>query len=100
MDAKGFQLDCSLPDTVKVSGRLSFATAAAVLEALGGAFARGRATQLDLAAVESCDSAGLACVLAVLAEASAASRPVRVLNVPAGMHDLAQVSGVASLIAV
>lgn len=98
MDAKGFQLDCTRPDTVLVSGRLSFATAAGALDALNGVFARGGARHLDLAEVESCDSAGLACVLAVLAEAAGAGRPLHVRNVPPGLRALAQVSGVAALI--
>jgi phospholipid transport system transporter-binding protein len=98
MSGEAFRLDSSVPDTVAVSGTLSFATAAAALAALNAALAQGARRRLDLAAVGSCDSAGLACVLAALAEASGQGRPVRVSNAPAGMLALAQVSGVASLL--
>lgn len=98
MSGDAFRLDSSMPDTVAVSGTLSFATAAAALTALNAALAQGARRRLDLAAVANCDSAGLACVLAALAEASGQGRPVRVSNAPAGMRALAQVSGVASLL--
>lgn len=96
---ESFRLDSSAPDTVMVSGTLSFVTAAAALAALNTALGQGARRQLDLAAVQSCDSAGLACVLAVLADAAGQGRSVRVLNAPAGMRALAQVSGVASMLA-
>lgn len=96
---ESFRLDSSVPDTVAVSGTLSFATAAAALAALNAALGQGPRRQLDLASVQGCDSAGLACVLAVLADAAGQGRPVRVLNAPAGMRTLAQVSGVAPMLA-
>jgi len=93
-----FRLDSSVPDTVAVSGTLSFVTAAAALAELNTALGQGSRRQLDLAAVQACDSAGLACVLAALAEAAGRGRSVRVLNAPAGLRALAQVSGVAPLL--
>jgi phospholipid transport system transporter-binding protein len=98
MSGDAFRLDSSVPDAVAVSGTLSFATAAAALAALNVALAQGARRRLDLAAVTNCDSAGLACVLAVLAEASVQGRPVRVSGAPAGLRALAQVSGVAPLL--
>ena len=95
---ESFHLDGSVPDTVTVSGTLSFATAAAALAALNTALGQGGRHQLDLAGVRNCDSAGLACVLAALAAAAEQGRSVRVLNAPAGMLALAQVSGVAPLL--
>lgn len=99
MSGESFRLDSSVPDTVAVSGTLSFATAAAALDALNTALGHGSRRQLDLAAVQGCDSAGLACVLAVLADAARQGRSVRVLNAPGGMRALAQVSGVAPMLA-
>jgi phospholipid transport system transporter-binding protein len=93
MDA-GFRLDCDTPDTVAVSGALSFATATAVLDALREVVRGGARRQLDLSAVSGCDSAGLACVLAVLAESDQQGHPLHVRHVPAGMQALAQVCGV------
>ena len=89
----GFRLELTAPSTVGVSGALSFATASAAFEALRKEFGGDR-HQLDLSAVSSCDSAGLACVLAVLADASERGYQISVRNAPAGMLALAQVSDV------
>jgi phospholipid transport system transporter-binding protein len=78
--------------------RVNFATAAHALAAMRDAFARNDRHTLDLAGVDSCDSAGLACVLAALSEADQAGRKVAVLHVPAGMQALAQVCGVDPLL--
>ena len=77
---------------------LSFDTAAAALEGIGAALAATPVTQLDLAGVERSDSAGLACVLAALAEARRLGRPLVVENIPAGMRALAQVCEVDILV--
>ncbi|MDO1529064.1 STAS domain-containing protein [Fulvimonas sp. R45] len=98
MAQASFRLDGGEPGTVAVSGTLSFATAAAALGELNAALAGGR-HQLDLAGVSACDSAGLACVLAVLAEAARHGRAVRVLNAPAGLRALARVCGVEPMLA-
>jgi phospholipid transport system transporter-binding protein len=98
MSAAGFQIDeSSVADTVKVSGALVFATAAAALTAIRGALARPGKQRLDLAGVQSSDSAGLACVLAALA---GSTQHVVVSQVPAGMLALAQVCEVDGLLAV
>jgi phospholipid transport system transporter-binding protein len=96
--AASFQLDTSVPDTVAVSGTLGFATAAAALTALNAALAQGPRRRLDLSAVAGCDSAGMACVLAVLAEAASQSRAVQLTHVPESLRTLAQVSGVDALL--
>jgi phospholipid transport system transporter-binding protein len=93
-----FRVTSDTPDTVRVSGTLSFATAANALTAMRDAFARRDRHALDLAGVDSCDSAGLACVLAALSEADKGGRQVTVLHVPAGMQALAQVCGVERLL--
>ncbi|TCV92136.1 phospholipid transport system transporter-binding protein [Luteibacter rhizovicinus] len=98
MSASAFSLETSAPDTLAVTGALSFTTAAAVLEATTAELTRGGQTTLDLAGVTHADSAGLACLLAVLASARSQGRTLTVSNVPAGLHALAQVSGVDQLV--
>jgi phospholipid transport system transporter-binding protein len=89
-----FRVASDVPDTVTVSGTLSFATAANALNAMRAAFAGNGRHTLDLAGVTICDSAGLACVLAALAEADQGGQQVAVRHVPEGMQALAQVCGV------
>ncbi|HEY9133811.1 MAG TPA: STAS domain-containing protein [Dyella sp.] len=93
MRATGFQVAQSAPDTVSVSGALTFATAADALTSIRAALP-GRQV-LDLAGVEHSDSAGLACVLAVLAPNEG---KVRVRNLPPNMRKLAQVCEVEALL--
>jgi phospholipid transport system transporter-binding protein len=93
-----FQLVCDKPDTVAVSGALSFATAAAALAALHDVLKQGDRHEVDLAGVTTCDSAGLACVLAALAQANECGHLVHVVHVPEGMEALAVVSGVRQLL--
>ena len=93
MSGQGFQVIPNPPDTVSVSGALTFATAAAALEAIRAALP-GRQV-LDLAGVERSDSAGLACVLAVLAPNGG---KVRVTHIPQGMQQLAKVCEVDHLL--
>lgn len=93
-----FRVASDVPDTVSVSGALSFATAANALAAMRSAFAAHDRHTLDLSGVTLCDSAGLACVLAALSEADQGGERVAVQHVPAGMQALAQVCGVESLL--
>ena len=93
MSGQGFQVVPNPPDTVSVSGALTFATAAAALEAIRAALP-GRQV-LDLAGVERSDSAGLACVLAVLAPNGS---KIRVTHIPQGMQQLAKVCEVDHLL--
>lgn len=89
-----FRVNSDVPDTVSVSGTLNFATAANALAAMRNAFAKNDRHTLDLSEVVSCDSAGLACVLAALSEADHDGHRVVVRHVPAGMQALARVCGV------
>lgn len=98
MTAVAFQLDRATPGTLGVSGVLSFETAAAALDAIGAALAAQPVARLDLAGVERSDSAGLACVLAVQAEARRLGRALDVEHMPEGMRALAQVCEVDSLV--
>jgi phospholipid transport system transporter-binding protein len=89
-----FRVASDVPDTVAVSGTLSFATATNALAAMRAAFAGHDRHTLDLSGVGVCDSAGLACVLAALSEADQGGQRVKVSHVPEGMQALAQVCGV------
>ena len=94
----GFRLETVTPSTLAVHGVLDFDTAAAALAALRAALDDGVA-ELDLAGVSHSDSAGLACVLAVVAEADRRGQALQVVGMPAGMRVLAQVCEVDPLIA-
>lgn len=87
------------PGTLKVGGVLSFDTAAAALQAIHASMDGGDIAELDLSGVRHCDSAGLACVLAVSAEAHRRGTALRVTNMPQGMRALAQVCEVDHLMA-
>ena len=82
-----------------VSGHLSFATAGDLLEP-GTSFIRsGEADSIDLAGVQGADSAGLALLIEWLSVAQAAGRPLRYLNVPNQLMQLARLCDVEPLIA-
>ena len=98
MSAAAVQVSRAAPDALQVSGALTFATAAQALSAMTVAVASDGCRQIDLAGVSQSDSAGLACVLAVLAEASERGRPVALRNVPEGMRVLARVCEVDNLL--
>ncbi|RAO76843.1 STAS domain-containing protein [Dyella jiangningensis] len=97
--AAPMQVDDITPDTVRVSGVLIFANAAKALDVMAAAVAREGRRVLDLSGVTRSDSAGLACVLAVLSEAAERGRPLTVRNMPEGMHLLASVCEVEGLMA-
>lgn len=94
----GFSIDSSSPDTLAVSGALLFANAAQALRQLRAALPRGRAVHLDLSGLDSADSAGLACVLALMADVRSRGGTLRVQAVPDGMLALAQVCAVDELL--
>ncbi|HXP00825.1 MAG TPA: STAS domain-containing protein [Luteibacter sp.] len=98
MNPASFQLSNPAPETLAVSGALTFATAADALSAARSELDRGKQVTLDLAGVAQADSAGLATVLALLAHARTTGRALSVAHVPAGMHALARVSGVDSFL--
>ncbi len=98
MSAGAFQVARIAPDTLQVSGALTFATAAQALFAINAAVASDGCRQVDLAGVSQSDSAGLACVLAVLADASEHGRPLAMRHVPEGMRILARVCEVDGLL--
>lgn len=95
---RGFQLDASVPGTLGIGGTLNFDTAAAALQAIQSAVGDGAVARLDLTEVRHSDSAGLACVLAVVAAAARQQHALQVIHMPAGMLALAQVCDVDRLI--
>ena len=99
MTAAGCQLEDRADGTLAVRGVLTFDTANAAWRSLRERLARAPAQVLDLSAVERSDSAGLACVLAVLSEAGKHGQSLRVRGLPAGMRRLAQACEVESLLA-
>ena len=91
------QVDDSTPGSVRVAGTMTFANAAVALDVINTAVARDGRMTLDLSGVTRSDSAGLACVLAVLARAAERGHRLSVRNMPEGMHLLASVCEVEEL---
>ena len=94
-----FQLDIGTQGVLAVSGVLSFETAGSALGEIQAALRSGAISKLDLAGVSRTDSAGLACIVAVVAEADRSGKTLQVSGMPAGMQSLAQVCEVDQLIA-
>lgn len=93
------RIDDASPISVRVSGELTFGNAASALRAIDAAVAREGRSVLDLSGVSRSDSAGLACVIAVLAQSAERGRRLSVQNMPEGMRLLASVCEVESLMA-
>lgn len=85
-------------ETLAMSGALVFATASQVYEDAARALRAGAQTRLDLSGITRADSAGLACVLALLAQASRAGRALRVFHLPENLRALAEVCDAGTLI--
>jgi len=99
LSASGVDVAPLAPDTLGVRGALGFATAAQALHALqDGLSAHANVTRLDLSGVTHADSAGLACLLTLLGEASAHGRELRLAQVPDGVRVLADVCGAGPLL--
>jgi len=94
-----FQFAAATPDTLALRGVLSFATAAHALQALQAALATAAVTVLDLSGVTHGDSAGLACLLVVMADAARAGQSLQLQGLPQDLSVLAQVCGVGKLLA-
>ncbi len=90
----------SVPGTLTVSGMLVFDTAARAMAQARPLLQAGRPGCLDLAGVTRVDSAGMACVLAMMAEAHRHDGRLDVLHAPSSLLDLARVCEVAPLLAV
>jgi phospholipid transport system transporter-binding protein len=99
-DAATFQLDKSAPDGLTLSGALVFATAASALAQARAALREVASATLDLRGVQRADSAGLAVLLALSADARNQARLLRLQNVPEGLRALAHLSDVESLLGI
>jgi len=93
-----FQLAVAAPGTLAVSGVLNFDTATAAWQAMRTALDEGTPARLDLAGVRQSDSAGLSCVIAVLAESARRGRALQAVHIPGGMLALARVCEVDQLL--
>ncbi len=93
-----FQLIAAAPDTLALSGVLNFDTAGAAWHALRAALDEGAPARLDLTGVQQSDSAGLSCVIAMLAESARRGRALHAVHIPGGMLALARVCEVDRLL--
>jgi phospholipid transport system transporter-binding protein len=82
----------------RVVGALVFTTVSALLKAGTAAINSGRAAVIDLAAVESSDSSGLALLIEWLSVARSASRALHYENIPSQLQQLARLSEVEELL--
>lgn len=98
VDADTVTLGTPDRDTLALSGVLTFATAARAFAEGSRALEAGVQTRLDLSGLARADSAGLACVLALAANASRAGRRVSVVHWPEGLRALAEVCDVEGLL--
>lgn len=91
---------CESPDsdTLALSGALTFDTAARAFDQAGDALEHGAQTRLELSGITRADSAGLACVLALLARIRRSGRPLRVVNLPGSLRALAEVCDARGLL--
>lgn len=78
--------------TLSLAGSLIFANVAALWRDAQVRLRGGCVTVLDLSAVDVADSAGLACVLALLAEGRTSQPTLHVRHAPESMRALAKVS--------
>lgn len=83
---------------LQVEGELSFATAPHWWPRLTAAIAGGRQLDLDLSAVSRVDSAGLALLVSLLAEARSRQVSIALHGVQPQLLQLARVSGVEALL--
>lgn len=90
-DANAVQIECRDADTVSVSGALTFATAAAAWRSAESMLSESSPHKLDLSGLTEADSAGLACVLAMLARGQSKRPEMQVQNAPPGLRALARV---------
>lgn len=85
-------------DALGIKGSLSFANAEAALPDLYRTLADMPVSCVDLSQLEHVDSAGLACLLALLARADEQGRHITLENAPENLVALAQVSDLTTLL--
>lgn len=99
-DAATFRLEQRAPDGLVLSGALVFATAANALAQTRSALSGVNRATLDLRGVQRADSAGLAVLLALSADARNQARTLSLQNVPEGLRALAHLSDVEALLGI
>jgi phospholipid transport system transporter-binding protein len=82
----------------RVVGSLHFTTVSGLLTAGSEAIGRNEASVIDLAAVTTSDSAGLALLIEWLSVAKCANRTLRYENIPTQLQQLARLSEVEELL--
>jgi phospholipid transport system transporter-binding protein len=82
----------------RVAGSLGFTTVSALLAQGSAAIDAGHVAVMDLGAVTSSDSSGLALLIEWLSVAKRAGHALRYENVPTQIHQLARLSEVDGLI--
>lgn len=87
------------PTTLALAGALVFDTVSGALRQARDCVRDGRHETLDLDGVTAVDSAGLACVLAIMAAARRHGGALRVVHLPDDLAALARVCEVESLLA-
>jgi len=91
------------PDRVQVKGSLVFATAAAARQASLAILERSQSRELltvDCSGVGASDSAGLAVLVDLLANATKRGRAVQFFNLPPGIVAAAKISDVDTLLGI
>jgi phospholipid transport system transporter-binding protein len=91
------------PDRVQVKGSLVFATARAAREAGLAILERAQSSEpltVDCSGVGASDSAGLAVLVDLLANATKRGRAVQFFNLPAGIVAVAKISDVDSILGI
>ena len=91
------------PDRVQVKGALTFATARAAREAALGILERSSSAEtltVDCSGVGASDSAGLAVLIDLLANASKRNRTVQFWNLPPGIVAAAKISDVDTILGI
>lgn len=91
MNASAVQVEWRDPGVLTVSGVLTFATAAAAWRAAVAVLDKHAPSQIDLSGLSESDSAGLACVLAMLARGQSKRADLQVNHAPPGLRALARV---------
>lgn len=89
--AQAVRVDAPNPQTLAVSGALTFDTASAAYADGAAALARATPECIELSGVTEADSAGLACVLALLSLGQQKQPTLRVVAAPPGLRALARV---------
>jgi phospholipid transport system transporter-binding protein len=82
----------------RVVGSLDFSTVTRLLPRGAAAIDQGQAAVVDLSGVTGSDSSGLALLIEWLSLAKVSRRPLRYENIPAQLHQLAELSDVDELL--